>query len=142
MMRISPLLLTFFAVVAGLSGQIKETGSEVHPPSFGNITVAELSKRMESNKSTILLDVRTPPEFAGPLGHIGGAILIPVQELQARVGELDKHKDSEIIVICRSGNRSRTASEILLRHGFKATNVLGGMRAWKAMTAASQKKDR
>ena len=80
--------------------------------------------------NTLLLDVRTLDEFDGPLGHIIGAVLIPIQEIEQRIDELNKHKEKEIIVICRSGNRSQTGTRILISHGFNAVNMLGGMKAW------------
>lgn len=101
--------------------------------SYGNITAEELKGRLARGDELILLDVRTPPEFNGPLGHIEGSLLIPVQELEKRVGDLEQHKGEEIIVIYRSGNRSRTASSILVKHGFHATNLLGGMKSWNSL---------
>jgi len=101
--------------------------------SYGNITVEELQLRLSSGENLILLDVRTAREFNGLLGHIDGAILIPVQELEKRVGVLGNQKGEEIIVICRSGNRSKTGSEILTRYGHYATNLLGGMNAWNKL---------
>ncbi|MFQ6607732.1 MAG: rhodanese-like domain-containing protein [Fidelibacterota bacterium] len=100
---------------------------------FNNITVKKLQQRLASGDTLILLDVRTLPEYNGPLGHIEDSILIPVQELESRIEELEKYKDQEIIVICRSGNRSRVGSEILSRNGYQATNLLGGMKAWNQL---------
>ncbi len=94
------------------------------------ISAAGLSDTLTIDPQTVVLDVRTPAEFTGPLGHIEGAFLIPVQELEKRVAELDSLKDRPIYVICRSGNRSRTATNILLEYDFQAVNVAGGMRAW------------
>ena len=78
----------------------------------------------------LLLDVRTFDEFDGPLGHKAGAVLIPIQEIEKRIDELNKHKEKEIIVICRSGKRSQTGTRILISHGFNAVNMVGGMKAW------------
>ena len=76
-----------------------------------------------------VLDVRTPAEYAE--GHIEGATLIPLQELNTRTAELPKDRD--IYVICRSGNRSAQASELLTGAGFeRINNVAGGMGAWQA----------
>ena len=98
-----------------------------------NITVEELTQKMKSDSNLVLLDVRTPPELNGPLGHIKGVINIPVQVLDQRLNELNKYKGKEIIVICRSGNRSKVATNILRENGFNAINVLGGMRAYNKM---------
>ena len=76
----------------------------------------------------ILLDVRTPEEYAE--GHIKGALLIPVQELQQRISEVPK--DKQVYVYCRSGVRSVRASNILVNAGYtRIENVLGGFMAWK-----------
>lgn len=102
-------------------------------PPENNITVSELKKQMKENPDLIILDVRTPEELSGPLGKIDGVINIPVQELEKRVEELNKYKDKEIAVICRTGHRSGIGTEILLKHGFtKVENVEGGMTAYRA----------
>lgn len=80
-------------------------------------------------QGTLILDVRTPQEWNQ--GHVPGATLIPLDELESRLSELPQ--DEEIVVICRSGNRSATARDILLRAGFPAvTSVAGGFNDWTA----------
>ncbi len=98
-----------------------------------NITAEEVKAKIDRQEDIVLLDVRTPAEFDGPLGHIDGALLIPLNELQNRAAELDSLKDKEIIVYCRSGNRSRYATEFLSQQGFHAVNMLGGMKAWNKL---------
>ena len=71
-------------------------------------------------KGAIILDVRTIAEFNG--GHVKGAINIPVQDLQSRMGQLKKGKP--IITCCASGMRSGSAKSILLANGF--TEVYNG----------------
>ena len=97
---------------------------------FPNIKIADVQKKINTKNNILLLDVRTATEFDGPLSHIAGAVLLPIQELEQRVDELNEHKEKEIIVICRSGNRSQTGTRILISHGFNAVNMLGGMKAW------------
>ena len=97
---------------------------------FESISAADLQQIMMHDSTVFVLDVRTAAEYTGQLGHIAGSTLIPVQELAARIGELKSDTDQEIYVICRSGNRSRTASTILINSDYKAINILGGMRAW------------
>ena len=58
------------------------------------------------DSDTTVLDVRTEEEFYGPLGHIEGAILIPIDDLEGRVGELNSVKNENIYVVCRTGGRS------------------------------------
>lgn len=91
------------------------------------MTVQELKNLMKNDSTLIILDVRTPAELVGPLSKIDNVINIPIQELENRIGELNKYKDNEIAVICRSGNRSNTGTKILRTNGFNAKNVLGGM---------------
>ena len=74
-----------------------------------------------------LVDVRTPGEFAA--GHIAGAINIPVQQLDARVSELQP-KDAAVVVYCRSGHRSGNAARMLKSAGFVAVHDLGPMSRW------------
>jgi len=95
-----------------------------------SINVDTLQTKLQSDTNLVLLDVRTEDEFNGPLGRIEGAILIPLGELEARTNELEKFKDKEIIVYCRSGNRSRSAAKLLLEKGYNAVNLLGGIKAW------------
>ena len=97
------------------------------------ITVEEVKAKLDSSENVFLLDVRTEQEFEGNLGHIEGAVLIPISQLSKRLDELEKHKDSEIIAICRSGNRSGIATSILRKEGFNAVNMVGGMIAYNAM---------
>lgn len=83
------------------------------------------------NEKSIVLDVRTEEEYFGPLGHIDGAILIPIDELEKRLNELEIYKEETIYVVCRSGNRSNFGKNILNENNFKAVNVDGGMLEWK-----------
>jgi len=94
------------------------------------ITTQQLKEKMQSDSSLIILDVRTPEELVGPLGKIDKAINIPVQELNIRINELEKYKDKEIAVICRSGHRSAIATQILKKNGYRAINVKGGMNEY------------
>ncbi len=84
--------------------------------------------KLQNDKELVVLDVRTPEEVA--LGKIKSAITIPVQVLEQRINELEKHKDREIFVICRTQNRSAVAAGILNRTGFSAIYVVGGMSAY------------
>jgi sulfur dioxygenase len=85
----------------------------------------------EHARAVQILDVREPDEFTGPLGHIEGAMLIPLGELAERVGELAK--DQPIVAVCRAGGRSAQATNILVQAGFKeVANLAGGMLRWRA----------
>lgn len=80
-------------------------------------------------QGVLLLDVRTPEEFAQ--GHAPGAKLIPLNQLPQRLGELQAFKNQPIALICQSGRRSTVAQNFLEQAGFSQTvNVEGGMLAW------------
>ena len=97
------------------------------------VTVEVLKGRIDAGMATFILDVRTPQEYDGPLGHIEGSRLIPVQELPQHLGELSDLKDRHIFVICKSGGRSARATRILLDAGFRASSVAGGMQVWNEL---------
>lgn len=97
------------------------------------MTVTDLKTAMKTDKKLLILDVRNPEELKGPLGQISGVVNIPVQELEIRVQELDKYKDKDIAVICRTGHRSGIAQKILDQHGIKSKNVKGGMTAYREL---------
>jgi len=89
------------------------------------ISVAEAASRY--NAGVLMLDVRQPEEWEEI--HIPGATLIPLGELPQRLGELPK--DQEIVVYCRSGNRSQSGAEILAKNGFSGvTSMAGGITEW------------
>lgn len=104
--------------------------------SYRNLSVQEVKQRIDSKKNDfVLIDVRTPQEYSGQLGHLANAPLFPLQSLDTQYKDLEKYQqeDKDIIVYCRSGNRSRRAAEFLINHGFKNIyNMEGGMRAWNA----------
>jgi rhodanese-related sulfurtransferase len=75
----------------------------------------------------LVLDVREPDEWVA--GHIPGAALIPLGELAARVAEVPRDRD--VVVVCRSGNRSAQGRDILLGAGYTSvTSMAGGMNDW------------
>ncbi len=125
----------------GLIQLILAQGTGGNPPdasAIPTITAAALRDSLTADTLAVVLDVRTVAEFSGPLGHIDGARLIPVQVLDQRLAELDSLKGQPIYVICRSGNRSKTATRILLEHRFEAVNIAGGMRAWNQLPVAAE----
>ena len=77
---------------------------------------------------TFVLDVRTQEEWDEY--HAPNTTLIPLDQLSARLNELPK--DQEIVVVCRSGNRSQQARDILVSAGFNATSMAGGLKEWYA----------
>lgn len=90
---------------------------------------AATAKARTATGESWLLDVREPDEWAA--GHSAVAHHIPLGELEARAGELPT--DAHIAVVCRSGHRSSLATQALIRGGYAASNVTGGMHAWSEM---------
>ena len=117
--------LTVLAVAAGVFYFASRPAASTDAV-FKNVSVTDLKNASEPDK--IILDVRRQDEYDA--GHVEGVVLIPVQELADRLDELPK--DKPLYVICRSGNRSMIASEILEKAGFKdIRNVQGGILAWQ-----------
>lgn len=96
-----------------------------------NITIEEVKERLDKGEQLNLVDVREPHERAE--FNIGGAH-VPLGQLQMmQVDELNNLKNEEVIVYCRSGNRSGQAAMILETLGFTNTkNLTGGMLAWQS----------
>ena len=93
--------------------------------SYETIEINEVEEKMA--EGYIVLDVREPDEFAE--GHIPSAQNKPLSVLQQDdFNELSK--EEKYIIICRSGNRSQTASEILFNEGYEVVNVSAGMSSW------------
>lgn len=91
------------------------------------INATEAKIRIDSSTPPFLLDVREPQEYRE--GHIDGARLLPLGELSHCLNELPRER--EILVICRSGNRSGIATRQLLAAGYKAINLSDGMLGWQ-----------
>jgi rhodanese-related sulfurtransferase len=97
------------------------------------VTVDQLREMMRSDSNLVVLDVRYSHELEDKsLGHIDGVLNIPLPELEKRLGELEEYKKKDIAVICRSGRRSGIATDLLIKNGFNAINVLGGMLQYRA----------
>ena len=92
---------------------------------FESIEAKQALVLLESDDNVTLLDVRTIAEYKE--GHLADATLIPVQSLSQNLGMLKGDKGKKIIVYCRSGSRSVSASRILQSHGFTPLNVKGGI---------------
>ncbi|NMG28154.1 MBL fold metallo-hydrolase [Aromatoleum evansii] len=98
---------------------------------FGGIWEIQPHVLEEAGARVQVIDVRQPDEFDGSLGHIGGAKLIPLDQLAARSGEIDKARP--VVAVCRSGARSAQAVVLLQRAGFgEVANLAGGMLRWRA----------
>jgi len=86
---------------------------------------------VETNRTEVLvLDVREPDEFTGELGHIPGAMLVPLGQLSARLDELPRNRP--VVCVCKSGGRSGKATMLLRQAGFRCANLPGGMSRWRS----------
>jgi glyoxylase-like metal-dependent hydrolase (beta-lactamase superfamily II)/rhodanese-related sulfurtransferase len=120
--------------------QVNQSGfesSEVAFPTVADvaaaeaISAAELAERLAGARPPLILDVREPEEFVGDLGHIEGALLVPLDSLQQRLPKLAGYHERPVAVICRAGARSASACAILEHAGFAhVSNLTGGMLAW------------
>jgi hydroxyacylglutathione hydrolase len=128
-----PLLL---AVVLSLALLAACGGGETAAPAVEEIDLTTLPDNVDvdtveavrQNPGVYLLDVREPNEYAA--GHIPGITLIPMGEVAARLSELPR--DKEIIVTCRTGNRSSQVADLLREQGFtNVHNMTGGIVAWE-----------
>ena len=122
--------------------QVNQSGFEASEVLFPRIAevagVAEvgpkdLAARLATGPAPLVLDVREPEEFVGELGHVAGAVLVPLDALEHRLPKLVGYADHEVVTVCRAGARSATAAAILRRAGFRRVhNLSGGMLAWNA----------
>ncbi len=98
------------------------------PVTYDQITPEEAKVLMSENSDCIILDVRTAEEFSE--GHIEGAVLIPDYEIEARAKSELTDKKQLILVYCRSGRRSKLASEMLVNMGYTNVKEFGGIIDW------------
>jgi rhodanese-related sulfurtransferase len=96
-------------------------------PVLPSINALELKGKLAGPDPVFLLDVREPDEYRA--GHITGATLIPLGELQQRVDELPKTKT--VVCVCHTGSRSTSATRFLLSAGLNVLNMKHGMIAWQ-----------
>ena len=116
------------AVVAALMAALLAACGASSKPSYRQITADEAAQMMQEETDFVLLDVRTQEEYAS--GHIPGAICIPNETIGSEeIPELPD-KDQLILVYCRSGNRSKQASQKLAEQGYTNVVEFGGINGW------------
>jgi len=98
-------------------------------PVYTQITQEKAKEMMDSLENYVILDVRTEQEY--DMGHIPGAMLIPDYEITEKAPLMLPDKDAVILVYCRSGNRSKTASLALVNMGYTNVYEFGGIITWE-----------
>ena len=125
MKRILPLFLLLLLLLTGCGENTSNTSSESN---YQQISQEE-AKEMMDTQEVIILDVREQDEYDS--GHIPGAILLPVGTIdEETAAEVIPEKDSTVLVYCRSGNRSKTASSALAEQGYTNIYEFGGINTW------------
>jgi rhodanese-related sulfurtransferase len=108
---------------------------------FKNITQQQMCAKL-NDTNVVALDVRTPEEFNGTapekFGRIKNALNIPVQQLVARIKELQPYKKKQIILYCSHSHRSPMAAYLLSQKGFNVVNMQGGMSTWKNQSGCNK----
>lgn len=121
MKQILPLLISLLLFLTGCGGNSANS-------SYQQITQEE-AKEMMASQEVIILDVREQDEYDS--GHIPGAVLLPVGTIdETTAAEVIPEKDSTVLVYCRSGNRSKTASSTLAELGYTNIYEFGGINTW------------
>ena len=120
MKRIFPLVLSLLLLLTGCGGNASGAYQQI---------TQEAAKEMMDTQEVIILDVREQDEYDS--GHIPGAVLLPVGTIdEDTAAEVIPEKDSTVLVYCRSGNRSKTASAALADLGYTNIYEFGGINTW------------
>ena len=122
------LLLSFALTGCAASATLPETNT------YRQITRQEAVELMENEDKYLILDVRTEQEYAA--GHIPGAIVVPNETIGTEEIAQLPDKDQLIMVYCRSGNRSKQASDKLVKLGYTNIVEFGGINSWPGETVS------
>ena len=134
MNRILRVTLAALLCLLGLAGCAQQEKETVN--TYQQISAQEAKELMDSGKEYVIIDARTEEEFA--TGHIPNAILIPEYEIAARAETELPDKEALILVYCRSGRRSKIASEELVKLGYTNVKEFGGIIDWPYETTIKE----
>jgi uncharacterized membrane protein YdjX (TVP38/TMEM64 family) len=127
MIRNIPIALALLAAVTFLPRFVRKLREKPM------LDITELKRQLDGGEDVLLLDLRSATEFVGEQGHIAGARSLPLEELPARLAELEDRKQRPIRLLCRTDRRSAQAARLLAEAGFTDARVIqGGMTAWRA----------
>jgi uncharacterized membrane protein YdjX (TVP38/TMEM64 family)/rhodanese-related sulfurtransferase len=123
--------LALLAAVAFLPRLLRRWRAEEAPRW---IATNELVAELKESRGPTVIDVRGAEEFIGPLGHIPGAINVPINELSHRLDELESLQEKPVVLVCRTDRRSVTGARVLRDAGFHKIRVLkDGMEGWNRL---------
>ena len=128
MKRMIPILLIMTLLLTGCAAPALEANT------YRQITMQEAVEMMEKEENYVILDVRTHQEFAA--GHIPDAIVIPNETIGTEEISQLPDKDQLIMIYCRSGNRSKQASDKLVKLGYNNIIEFGGIIDWPGETVS------
>ena len=95
--------------------------------------VENVKQKLDAGEDFLLLDVRSAEDYVGEQGHVKGSLLIPLEELNTRLSEIENFLEKTVMTICRTDRRSEKAAQILAKHGFADVHVVKqGMTDWNA----------
>jgi rhodanese-related sulfurtransferase len=138
--RMLALAASALVGLAGVSPTLRADEPPAAAPTAPRITQAELLARLERKDPVVVLDVRTPEEFAA--GHVPGARNLSHDQLAGRLGELEALRDKDVVLYCRSGRRTALAEEVLRKAGFtRLLHLDGDFLAWQAENRPVEKSD-
>ena len=125
------ILIIAVIVIGVIMFTNKNTDKDVNKTNFGvkHVTMDEIVEIMEENEGYIILDVRTIEEYNE--GHIPNAICIPNETIDENVVNILPDKNQLILIYCRSGNRSKQATDKLENLGYTNLIEFGGIMDWK-----------
>ena len=115
------LLLVFMLVLSGCT-----SSPEVSP--IKTISASEALSMYQQDSDLLIIDVRTVAEFKE--GHIPNSINVPLDVIGNQIGSIVPNKDDQIVIVCRSGNRSAQAANILKDMGYTNIIDMGGILSW------------
>ena len=117
------------AVILPLNSGDADNKNQTSGAEYRRITAAEAKTRIDSGDEVVILDVRTEGEYNTE--HIPNAILIPNETIADKMPDLLPDLDAEILIYCRSGNRSAEATRKLIQIGYTNVYDFGGINSWQ-----------
>jgi rhodanese-related sulfurtransferase len=122
--NLSPSIVAVCALLA-----LGQTGCG-RPAFSAQVPANEVLADIDADSAPLILDVRTPAEYAR--GHVPGARNISIEDLVQRIGEIADHRDAEVVVYCERGPRALKAADLLTGAGFVSVRHLeGDMSGWR-----------